>query len=53
MPSNQNVLLAGDIPALARVLDDSSKAKKMIPPAISTDRIDQLYDVTFVNGLLA
>jgi galactokinase/mevalonate kinase-like predicted kinase len=53
MASNQNALRAGDIPALAGVLDDSSKAKKMIATGIYTDRIDQFYDVRVVNGVLA
>jgi D-glycero-alpha-D-manno-heptose-7-phosphate kinase len=49
----KNALLAGDIHAMARILDDSWKAKKMTAPGISTDRIDQLYDVAVANGALA
>jgi D-glycero-alpha-D-manno-heptose-7-phosphate kinase len=49
----KNALLAGDIPAMAKLLDDSWKAKKMTAPGISTDRIDQLYDIAFANGALA
>ena len=49
----KNALLAGDIPAMAQILDDSWKAKKMTAPGISTDRIDQLYDVAVANGALA
>jgi D-glycero-alpha-D-manno-heptose-7-phosphate kinase len=48
----KNALLAGDIPAMAEILDDSWKAKKMTAPGISTDRIDQLYDVAIANGAL-
>ena len=49
----KNALLAGDIPVMAKILDDSWKAKKMTAPGISTDRIDQLYDAAFTNGALA
>jgi D-glycero-alpha-D-manno-heptose-7-phosphate kinase len=49
----KNALLAGDIPAMAKLLDDSWKAKRMTAPGISTDRIDQLYDIAFANGALA
>lgn len=49
----KNALLAGNIPAMAEILDNSWKAKKMTAPGISTDRIDQLYDVAFANGALA
>ena len=49
----KNSLLAGDIPAMAKILDDSWEAKKMTAPGISTDRIDQLYDAAFTNGALA
>lgn len=49
----KNALLAGNIPAMAEILDDLWKAKKMTAPGISTDRIDQLYDVAFANGALA
>jgi len=49
----KNALLAGDIPAMAKILDDSWKAKKMTAPGISTDRIDQLYDAAIANGALA
>ena len=49
----KNALLAGDIHAMAQILDDSWKAKKMTAPGISTDRIDQLYDVAVANGALA
>ena len=49
----KNALLAGDIPAMAQILDDSWKAKKMTAPGISTDRIDRLYDVAVANGALA
>jgi galactokinase/mevalonate kinase-like predicted kinase len=47
-----NVLLASDIPAMARMLDDSVGGKKMTAPGISTDRIDRLYDITFVSAAL-
>jgi len=49
----KNALLAGDIPAMAQILDDSWKAKKVTAPGISTDSIDQLYDVAVANGALA
>jgi D-glycero-alpha-D-manno-heptose-7-phosphate kinase len=49
----KNALLAGDIRAMARILDDSWKAKQMTAPGVSTDRIDQLCDVAFANGALA
>jgi D-glycero-alpha-D-manno-heptose-7-phosphate kinase len=49
----KNALLAGDIYGMAQILDDSWKAKKMTAPGISTDRIDQLYDVAVANGALA
>ena len=44
-----NVLLTGDIPVMARILDDSVEGKKMTAPGISTDRIDRLYDITFAK----
>ena len=49
----KNALLAGDIRAMARILDDSWKAKQMSAPGISTDRIDQLCNVAFASGALA
>jgi D-glycero-alpha-D-manno-heptose-7-phosphate kinase len=49
----KNALLAGDIRAMARILDDSWKAKQMTAPGISTDRIDQFCDVAFASGALA
>jgi D-glycero-alpha-D-manno-heptose-7-phosphate kinase len=49
----KNALLAGDIREMARILDDSWKAKKMTAPGVSTERIDQLYDVALANGALA
>jgi len=49
----KTALLAGDIQAMARVLDDSWKAKQMTAAGISTDRIDGLYDVAFERGALA
>jgi D-glycero-alpha-D-manno-heptose-7-phosphate kinase len=49
----KHALLAGDISAMARILDASWRAKKMTAPGITTDRIDQLYDVAFTNGALA
>jgi D-glycero-alpha-D-manno-heptose-7-phosphate kinase len=49
----KNALLAGDIREMARILDDSWSAKKMTAPGISTDRIDQLYELARVNGALA
>jgi D-glycero-alpha-D-manno-heptose-7-phosphate kinase len=49
----KHALLVGDIFAMARILDASWRAKKMTAPGISTDRIDQLYDVAFTNGALA
>jgi D-glycero-alpha-D-manno-heptose-7-phosphate kinase len=49
----KNALLAGDVTAMARILDDSWNAKKLTAADISTDRIDQLYDVALGNGALA
>jgi D-glycero-alpha-D-manno-heptose-7-phosphate kinase len=49
----KNALLGGDIRAMARILGDSWKAKKMTAPGISTDLIDALCDVAFANGALA
>jgi D-glycero-alpha-D-manno-heptose-7-phosphate kinase len=49
----KRALLASDISAMARILTASWRAKKMTAPGISTDRIDQLYDVAFTNGALA
>ncbi len=49
----KNALLAGDIRAMARILDASWKAKKMTATGISTDRIERLYDVAVANGALA
>jgi D-glycero-alpha-D-manno-heptose-7-phosphate kinase len=49
----KNALLAGNIQAMAKILDHSWKTKKMTAPGISTDRIDQLYDVAVANGALA
>jgi D-glycero-alpha-D-manno-heptose-7-phosphate kinase len=49
----KTALLAGDIHAMARILDDSWKAKQMTAQGISTDRIDELYDVAFERGALA
>ena len=49
----KNALLVGDISAMAGILDASWRAKKATAPGISTDRIDQLYDVAFANGALA
>jgi D-glycero-alpha-D-manno-heptose-7-phosphate kinase len=49
----KNALLSGDISAMAGILDASWRAKKATAPGISTDRIDQLYDVAFANGALA
>ena len=49
----KNALLAGDIQEMARILDDSWKAKKMTASGISTDRIDELYNVACDNGALA
>ena len=49
----KNALLVGDISAMAGILDASWRAKKATAPGISTDRIDQLYDVAFGNGALA
>jgi D-glycero-alpha-D-manno-heptose-7-phosphate kinase len=49
----KNALLAGGIPAMAEILDNSRKAKKLTAPGISTDRIDQLYDVACANAALA
>jgi len=49
----KNALLAGDIPAMAEILSDSWRAKKLTAPGISTDRIDQLYDIALANGALA
>ena len=49
----KTALLAGDIRAMASILDDSWKAKKLTASGISTERIDQLYDVAFAHGALA
>lgn len=49
----KNALLAGDVRAMARILKDSWRAKKMTAAGISTDRIDQLCEVAFANGALA
>jgi D-glycero-alpha-D-manno-heptose-7-phosphate kinase len=49
----KTALLAGDIREMARILDDSWKAKQMTAAGISTDRIDRLYDVAFGSGALA
>ena len=49
----KNALLAGDVRAMARILDDSWSAKKMTAPGISTDKIDQLCEVAFANGARA
>ena len=49
----KNALLAGDVRAMARVLEDSWRAKKMTASGISTDRIDALCDLAFANGALA
>jgi D-glycero-alpha-D-manno-heptose-7-phosphate kinase len=49
----KNALLAGDIHAMAQILDDSWKAKKLTAPGISTDSIDRLYEVAVANGALA
>ena len=49
----KTALLAGDVPAMASILDDSWKAKQMTAPGISTDRIDGLYQVAFERGALA
>ena len=49
----KNALLAGDVRAMARILDNSWSAKKMTAPGISTDKIDQLCEVAFANGALA
>jgi D-glycero-alpha-D-manno-heptose-7-phosphate kinase len=49
----KTALLTGDIQAMARILDDSWKAKKTTALGISTERIDQLCDVAAANGALA
>jgi D-glycero-alpha-D-manno-heptose-7-phosphate kinase len=49
----KNALLAGDIRAMARILDDSWQAKKQTATGISTDRIEALCDIAFANGALA
>jgi galactokinase/mevalonate kinase-like predicted kinase len=49
----RNAWLAGDIPAMARISDDSCNAKKMTSSRISADSIDPLRNVTFANGALA
>lgn len=49
----ENVLLTGDIPMMAGIFRRLVEGEKMTAPGISTDRIDQLYDVTFVNGVPA
>ncbi len=49
----KNALLAGDVRAMARILEDSWRAKKMTASGISTDRIDALCDLAFDNGALA
>ena len=49
----KTALLAGDIRAMARILDNSWKAKQMTAAGISTDRIDGLYDLAFERGALA
>ena len=49
----KTALLAGDIPAMARILDNSWKAKQMTAPGISTDQIDGLYNMAFERGALA
>ena len=49
----KNALLAGDVRAMAGILEDSWRAKKMTASGISTDRIDALCDLAFANGALA
>lgn len=53
MPSNENVSLAYGIPAMGRILDDSSKEEQVNAPRFSTDRINQLYGNAITNGVLA
>ncbi|HEY3910168.1 MAG TPA: hypothetical protein VGM07_09795 [Stellaceae bacterium] len=49
----KNALLAGDVHAMARILKDSWRAKKMTATGITTDRIDALCEIAFGNGALA
>jgi galactokinase/mevalonate kinase-like predicted kinase len=49
----KNAWLADNIPAMARIPDDSCNAKKMTGSRISVDSIDPLRNVTFANGALA
>jgi D-glycero-alpha-D-manno-heptose-7-phosphate kinase len=49
----KTALIAGDIRAMARILGDSWKAKKLTASGISTERIDRLYDIAFAHGALA
>ena len=52
-PAGDSVPVAGDIRGMARILADSWQAKKMTAFGMSTDMIDQLYDVARANGALA
>ena len=49
----KNALLLGDIDGMARILNDSWRAKQLTASGVSTDRIDQLCEVAFANGALA
>jgi D-glycero-alpha-D-manno-heptose-7-phosphate kinase len=49
----KSALLAGDIEAIAALLQDSWVAKKRTAAGISTPRIDQLHEIARTNGALA
>ena len=48
----KRLLVAGDIPSMARVLNESWTAKRATASGISTDRIDHLYEAGLANGAL-
>lgn len=48
----KQALLLGDVETMARVLNQSWKAKKATAAGISTDRIDELFDLAIGAGAL-
>ncbi len=49
----KNALLADDVRAIARILDNSWRAQQMTASGITTERIDALHDIALANGALA
>jgi len=49
----KRALLVGDIDAMAQILNASWKAKKATASGVSTDTLDQLFDMAMANGALA